>query len=257
MRLGATRSASVCTKLGTDDVGTWYGSRSSMHNVFLPAQGCERCQRARVNGRKILWFAYRHRQIKKVVLKKKRESKRNDHGGPQRRGTRGASKIRQTHSSRFEEAQHALTNDQIPVSPLQLHLPALAHRRRCGRRGAVATANNRRAARVGLRGVLGLPDLIRGRHVRCAGRAEGIRVLVLVLVPVLVFVIGDDAESANVKLEVRLDVLEHDFPLEPHDRAGRVQLEQLVRAQAVPRKRAVVFEQLSRREGEHRIMVRG
>lgn len=72
-----------------------------------------------------------------------------------------------------------------------------------------------------------------------------------------VLVIGDDAESANVKLEVRLDILEHDFPLEPHDRAGRVQLEQLMRAQAVPRKRVVVFEQLARREGEQRVMMRG
>jgi len=53
---------------------------------------------------------------------------------------------------------------------------------------------------------------------------------------VLVLVIGDDTESVNVKLEVWLDVLEHDFPLEPHDRTRRVQLEQLVRAQAVQRK---------------------
>ena len=50
---------------------------------------------------------------------------------------------------------------------------------------------------------------------------------------VLVLVIGDNAESANIKLEVRLDVLEHDFPLEPHDHTRRVQLEQLVWAQAI------------------------
>ena len=166
----------------------------------------------------------------------------------------GARKPRQTHSSRFEQAQHALANDQIPVSPLQLHLPALAHRRRRGRPGAAATtADGRRAARVARRGILGPPDFVRGRRVRGAGRAEGVRVLLLVLV----FVAGDDAEGADVELEVRLDVLEHDFPLEPHDRAGRVQLEQLVRAQAVPRKGAVVFEQLARREGEHRVVVRG
>jgi len=220
-----------------------------MHDVFLPAQGCERPQRARVNGRKILGFAYRHCQNQKAVPKKQETTAAD----PSVRDA-GASKGRQTHSSRFEEAQHALTNDQIPVSPLQLHLPALAHRRRRRRPGAAATtADSRRAARVARRGVLGPPDFVRGRRVRRAGRAEGIRVLLLVLV----FVTGDDAESANVKLEVRLDVLEHDFPLEPHDRAGRVQLEQLVRAQAVPRKGVVVFEQLARREGEHRVMVRG
>ena len=80
------------------------------------------------------------------------------------------------------------------------------------------------------------PDLVRGRHVRRAGdRAEGMRVLVLV--------IGDDAESTNIKLKVvQLDVLEHDFPLELHDRTRQVQLEQLVWAQAVPYKQVVVFE---------------
>ncbi len=62
---------------------------------------------------------------------------------------------------------------------------------------------------------------------------------------------------ANVKLKVQLDVLEHDFPLELHDRTRRVQLEQLVRAQAVPRKRVVVFEQLARQEGEQQVMMRG
>jgi len=72
-----------------------------------------------------------------------------------------------------------------------------------------------------------------------------------------VLVVGDNAQRAHVELEVRLDVLEHDFALEPHDRAGRVQLEELVRAQAVPRERVVVFEQLARREGEHRVMMRG
>ena len=41
---------------------------------------------------------------------------------------------------------------------------------------------------------------------------------------------------ANVKLKVQLDVLKHDFPLELHDHTRWVQLEQLVRAQAVPRK---------------------
>ena len=72
-----------------------------------------------------------------------------------------------------------------------------------------------------------------------------------------VLVVDDDAERAHVEFEVRLDVLEQDVPREAHDRAGRVQLEQLVRAQAVPRERAVVFEQLARREREHRVMVRG
>jgi len=190
-------------------------------------------------------------KIKKAVPQKDK-SKETTTADPSVRDA-GASKPRQTHSSRFEQAQHALTNDQIPVSPLQLHLPALAHRRRRGRPAAATTADGRRAARVARRGVLGPPDFVRGRRVRGAGRAEGVRVLLLLLV----FVAGDDAEGADVELEVRLDVLEHDFPLEPHDRAGRVQLEQLVRAQAVPRKRVVVFEQLARREGEHRVVVRG
>jgi hypothetical protein len=35
-----------------------------------------------------------------------------------------------------------------------------------------------------------------------------------------------------------------------------VQLEQFVRTQAVPRERTVVFEELARREREHRIVVR-
>ena len=66
------------------------------------------------------------------------------------------------------------------------------------------------------------------------------------LVPVLVA--RNDAQRSHVELEVRLDVLEHDLPLEAHDRPGRVQLEQLVWAQAVPRERIVVFEQLARGE---------
>ena len=72
-----------------------------------------------------------------------------------------------------------------------------------------------------------------------------------------VLIINDDAEGAHVEFEVRLDVVEHDVPLEPHDRTGRVQLEQLVRTQAVPRERTVVFEELARREREHRVVVRG
>jgi hypothetical protein len=65
---------------------------------------------------------------------------------------------------------------------------------------------------------------------------------------VLVLVARDDAQRAHVELEIRLYVLEHDVPLEAHDRPWRVELEQLVRAQAVPRERVVVFEQLARRE---------
>jgi hypothetical protein len=72
-----------------------------------------------------------------------------------------------------------------------------------------------------------------------------------------VLIVNDDAEGAHVEFEVGLDVLEHDVPLETHDRARRVELEQLVRAQAVPRERIVVFEELARRELEHRVMVRG
>lgn len=61
-------------------------------------------------------------------------------------------------------------------------------------------------------------------------------------IPVLVLVAGDDAERADIELEVRLDVLEHDIPLEAHESAGRVQLEKFVRAETVPRERVVVFE---------------
>src|SRR5260221_9026042 len=115
----------------------------------------------------------------KAVLKNRKKKKETTAADPSV-GDAGASKTRQTPSSRFEKAQHALTNDQIPVSPLQLRLPALAHRRRRGRPGAATTiANGRRAARVARRGLLRLPDLVRGRRVRWAGgRAEGMRVLV-------------------------------------------------------------------------------
>lgn len=149
----------------------------------------------------------------------------------------GASKVRgKTHSSRLEKAQHALTNNQVPISPLQFRLPALA-RRRCAacNRGAV------------WREVLRFPILTWGGCVRrSVPRAERMHVLIL----------NDDAEGTHVEFEVRLDILEHDIPREAHYRAWRVELEQLVRAQAVPCDRIVVFEQLARREREHRVMVR-
>jgi hypothetical protein len=71
-----------------------------------------------------------------------------------------------------------------------------------------------------------------------------------------VLIINDDAESTHVEFEVRLDILKHDIPGEAHYRAWGVQLEKLVRAQAVPCERKVVFEQLARRERENRVMVR-
>jgi len=40
-----------------------------------------------------------------------------------------------------------------------------------------------------------------------------------------VLILNDDAESAHVEFEVRLDVLEHDIPWEAHDRARWVKLE--------------------------------
>lgn len=70
-----------------------------MYDVFLPAQCCEHAERARVNGRKILWSSSPSSNQNAV----KKNASAGEPSGP----TQG----QHTHGSRFEKAQHALTND--------------------------------------------------------------------------------------------------------------------------------------------------
>jgi hypothetical protein len=124
VRLGAG-STSFDMKLSADGVWAPCGSCSGVHDFFLPAQRRERGERARVNRCEVLWVG----QIQKNAVFVEKQAARSER------------EKKKAHSSGLEEAQHALANDQIPVAPLQLGLPALVHRLRPRGRPAAPTTS--------------------------------------------------------------------------------------------------------------------
>ena len=65
-----------------------------------------------------------------------------------------------------------------------------------------------------------------------------------------------DALRAHQRLKARPDILHHRLAREAHVRAGRVQLQQLVRTEMVQRHVQVVLEDLARRERKEGVLRR-